>query len=50
MVQVPVPEMTVTSPADESTVQAVEDPAEYVMAPLPALVAVTLWVSRKLFE
>lgn len=36
IVHVPVPSVIVTTPVLETTVQAVEDPAEYVTVPDPA--------------
>ena len=45
MVQDPVEFVTVTRPVEALTEQAVEDPAEYVIVPVPALDAVTVNVS-----
>jgi hypothetical protein len=46
--QVPVPAVIVTVAPD--TEHAVDDPAEYVIAPEPADVAVTVCVSPNAFE
>jgi hypothetical protein len=48
--QVPVPAEIVTRPLEELTEHAVEDPAEYVIAPLLELVARTVCVCPKFLE